>query len=638
MKKNVEKENEEKENEEIENDDTNEEKKSMIQEHYEDLNKTNEEIIIFFQKTLQNTISAFFLSLISTIVNFTCNIPLLRKVSKESYGVVKVYFELAFTLVNFIPRETMRRTSQKFCPDKDSEKEKDKFITLSQINYIFIFFSSIISIIIFFSFMFFTDNDLLHQNYIQLIIYIVCGLIEMIIEPVILHMNLHMENKFLPITISSLSRVISNTIFIAFFDMDLWAFTLSRIIGSSVYILFIFFLGVFKYKLNFFIFIPRNIKSIFFDKFSNNGTNLIYLREVFYQFIKLNLLNLILSKCQNLILSFILKSNEEEKSDYSFIFQNFSLISRFLLEPIIDAFYNLVNKIKYIEKKKEEFSKIEKDINKIEDIDNKIQEFETKNEDSPKVEELVEKKVENKEKKENNEKTDTQKKINYDLTIKLLQFFIKIFVYIGILIIPYYILIGTEVMGLIYGEKWQNNTIDKIGDCYSYYVIIVAISDLIKNFGNATNDTHQMNLSYISLISNAIFLSLFSYILSKWDICGLIITNVLSSIFLINFNFYIIFCGKKQKLKLNDIEEPSIIGDIKYFIKKCFITMNSLGVTFVSILIGGILKKVIISHVSTLFIIFVVIIIGLINIIFIYRFEKKNFINDFNIIKSYQKE
>ena len=52
----------------------------------------SEDINIFFQKTVKNTISAFFLSLISTVINFTCNIPLLRKVSKESYGVVKVYF------------------------------------------------------------------------------------------------------------------------------------------------------------------------------------------------------------------------------------------------------------------------------------------------------------------------------------------------------------------------------------------------------------------------------------------------------------------------------------------------------------------------------------------------------------------
>ena len=50
-----------------------------------------EDINLFFKKTLKNTLSAFFLSIISTIVNFTCNIPLLRNVSKESYGIVKVH-------------------------------------------------------------------------------------------------------------------------------------------------------------------------------------------------------------------------------------------------------------------------------------------------------------------------------------------------------------------------------------------------------------------------------------------------------------------------------------------------------------------------------------------------------------------
>ena len=98
-----------------------------------------EDINTFFQKSLMNTISAFFLSLIYTIINFTCNIPLLRNVSKESYAIVKVHFELAFTLVNFIPRETIRRASQKFCPDKEPKKEKEKYILVSQMNYIFFF-------------------------------------------------------------------------------------------------------------------------------------------------------------------------------------------------------------------------------------------------------------------------------------------------------------------------------------------------------------------------------------------------------------------------------------------------------------------------------------------------------------------
>ena len=587
--------------------------------------ENSEDINLFFQKTVKNTISAFFLSLISTIINFTCNIPLLRTVSKESYGVVKVYFELAFTLVNFIPRETMRRTSQKFCADKDSKKENEKYIIISQINYLFVIFTSILSIVIFLAFVLFTDSQKLHENLFQLIIYIVCALVELIVEPVMMYMNLHVENKFLPITISSLSRVISNTIFIAFYDMDLWAFTLSRIVGTTVYIIYIFGLGIFKYKLNFLEFIPKDIKSLIFEKTAANGTNLLYLREILVQFIKLNLINLILSRCQNLILSFVIKSSEEEKSDYSFVSQNYSLISRFLFEPIIDAFYNLVNKIKYIENKRIQVTNVEKDINENDDTNLMKEEMEEKDKKDPKVEESV----------ENNKNHINKKEINYDLSLKLLKLFIKIFNYVAVLIIPYYILIGTEVMGLIYGSKWETNSIDKIGDCYSYFVIIVAISDLIKNFGNATNDTHQMNLSYISLIANAIFLSVFMYIISMWDICGIIVTNVLSALFLINFNLYIIFCGKKEKIKINNIKESSIYSEISNFISKCFISANSIIATLISIIIGYFTKNVIFGNSSSLVKLIMICIIGGINVFFLYKFEYQRFVNDLNIIKSY---
>ena len=586
----------------------------------------SEDINLFFQKTLKNTIAAFFLSLISTIVNFTCNIPLLRKVSKESYGVVKVYFELAFALVNFIPRETMRRTSQKFCADKDPKKENEKFITLSQINYLFMILFAIVSIVIFFCFVIFTDSQKLHENLLQLLIYIICALMELIIEPVVMYMNLHVENKFLPITISSLSRVISNTIFIAFFDLDLWSFTLSRIIGTTVYISYIFCLGVFKYKLNFFDFIPRDIKSLIFEKIANNGTNLLYLREILYQFIKLNLINLILSRCQNLILSFVIKSSDEEKSDYSFVSQNYSLISRFLFEPIIDAFYNLVNKIKHIDRKEGEIILEEKDINKRNEIFSKNEELEEKEKENKNEEKITEK---------NNKLFENKKEINYDLSLKLLKLFIKIFNLIAILIIPYYILIGTEVMGLIYGEKWKTNNIDKIGDCYSYFVIIIAISDLIKSFGNATNDTHQMNLSYISLISNAVFLTFFMYIISSWDICGIIVTNVLSALFLINFNLYIIFCGKKENIETNNYEETSIYKEVSDFLTKSFISSNSLMAMIISIIIGFFCKNFILANYGALVKLIAICIVGLVNVYFLNKFEYKRFNNDLNIIKTY---
>jgi hypothetical protein len=456
-----------------------------------------------------------------------------------------------------------------------------------------------------------------------------------------------MENKFLPITISSISRVITNTIFVAIFKMDLWGFTLSRIIGTCVYISYIFSLGYFKYKLHFSNFIPKDIKKLFFGKSPINGINLLYLREILFQFIKLNLLNLVLSRCQNVVLSFVIKSSYEEKSDYSFISQNYGLITRFLLEPIIDAFYNLVNKIKYIENKADnnEIIKVikkEKEDNKLKDnnnFDGNINDtFDNNNSNVDK--DISTKEIENNSirKEDSNEMKaseikEKKKEINYELSIRLLQLFLKIFTYIGLLIIPYYLLIGTEVMGLIYGKKWQTNSIDKIGDCYSYYVIFVAVSELIKNFGNATNDTHQMNLSYLSLIINAAILTSLMYFLSKWDICGLILTNQLSSIFLINCNLYIVFCGKKMKNYI--LAKDSLFYDVDNFIKKSFITKISMFITAISILFGHFVKKSLLINSTVIIKILGVGFIGLINASLIYLFEKKNFIEDLNFIKLY---
>lgn len=608
---------------------TNEEKKVLIKDNTQKDNIKKEDMNIFFKKTVQNTISAFILSLIIIIINFICNIPLLRLVSKETYGVAKVYFELAFVLINFIPRETLRRAAQKFCPDKDPKKEKEKFIIISQISYLYLLLSTIFGIFLFFCFMIFTDSKKLHENYIQLIVVMSCGLMEMFIEPVVLYMNLTMENKFLPSTASSLTRVISNTIFTTFYGMDLWAFTLSRVCGSSVFISYNLFLGIFKYKLNFMNFIPRNIKSLIYEKKSNSDINLIYMREILYQFLKLNILNLVFSKCQNLVMSFFMKSSDDEKSEYSLISENYKHITKFLVEPIVDAFYNLVNRIKYIENKNGEYIG-KKRINNEENDDDK-EKFIERN----KMEELVGNNNKNIEIVQSEEIQNTSsKEINFILSIKLLRYFIKIFFLTGILIIPYYILIGTELMGLIYGSRWQTNTIDKIGDCYSFFVVFMGISDLVKNFGNAVNDEHQMNLSYISLILNAIFLSIFMFILSKWDICGLIISNVLSGVFLINFDLYIIFCGKTKNSSIKNVKNSSLYDNMKIYINKCLLTKNSLSATFFSIMVGGIIKKMIVPYVPVIFVILSVGFVGLINFYFIYKFDYYSFIKDLEEIKN----
>ena len=140
--------------------------------------------------------------------------------------------------------------------------------------------------------------------------------------------------------------------------------------------------------------------------------NVKYLRVVLFQFIRLNLLNLIIQNCEGLILSFAIKNSEEEKSDYSFVSQNFSLLLRFFIEPVTDGFYILVNKLKYMEKKVEvENNNINKDKDK--DKDNEDEEIEEADgedkieeddfDEDFNIGELTKKKIESEKKNEENE-------------------------------------------------------------------------------------------------------------------------------------------------------------------------------------------------------------------------------------------
>ena len=576
-------------------------------------------------KTIKNTATIFVLSSTTTVLNFLCNIPLLRVVSKESYGTVKVYLELGFSLINYIPRESIRRTSQKFCPDKDPIKEKKKYILTAQLNMLIMITFAIIGVFIFLCFVFFTNSKQLHNNLVQLIIYMICALVELSCEPIILYMNLKVENKFIPITVSSLSRIISNTILAVFFKLDLWSFTLSRIIGSFVYSIYIIYLGYFKYKINFKNFIPKDIGLLIKGKMKGM-INIQYLREVFYQFFRISLLNLIIQNCEGLILSFAIKNTEEEKSDYSFVSQNFSLILRFFIEPVTDAFYILVNKLKYMEKK-----------NEIKDLNS----FPNNKEIQVKIEEKSENNIETSQNKiENNiqgknEESLIIKEPNIFITLKVLKLFMKIFSFFGVILIPYYILFGINIIELIYGKKWTNNNIDKIGDSYTYYVIMTSIFSIVESFANATNNSRQMDLSYISLIGNSCILVVFMYIFSRWDICGIILANVFSILLIINCHLYIVFCTKKNK-NINELNSSnSLIDDIKNFIKNCFISEKSLISTGILISFGFFIKKAILFNYSLIFTCCICGFLAFLNCGLLFYFEYKQFKANLEEIKSY---
>ena len=82
----------------------------------EDNNSNNIDTI--FNKTIKNTSSVLFFSMISKIINILCNIILVRHISKEAYGTANIHLELLFSLICTFPIDKIRKTSQKFCPGR----------------------------------------------------------------------------------------------------------------------------------------------------------------------------------------------------------------------------------------------------------------------------------------------------------------------------------------------------------------------------------------------------------------------------------------------------------------------------------------------------------------------------------------
>ena len=507
-------------------------------------------------KTLKNTSSAFIISILSKIINLSCNIILIRHISKDAYGTAKIYLEFALSLVCFFPREAIRKTAQKFCPDKDNKRELNKYYLVCQI-YISILFPMIICcLLLFIGFITFDSSGSMRVNFIHLLIYIFCGMLELLGEPIILYMNLHMENILIASTLGNFVRIISNVIFVVLFKYDLGAFTSSQIMGSFCYLIYILYLGKFKYKLNFRNFIPKNFNILFilFKKEKNivDDIDISPLKDIFFQFIKLTVLNMILSNCENIILSFVLKKTNEEKSEYSFIIDNFSIITRMILKPVEDTFFNLINKLKNNENKNEK----------------------------------------EKVTKENNNNNDNE------IIFDVLKLFIKCLLIFGVLLICYYFLCGNELIELVYSKKWATSVTEKIGCAYSIYIAIISINGVIECFANATNDSNQMNLSYILLTLNSFLLVFFNFLLSNWDICGLILANAISMMIRINNNLYIIFCGKKQKKKTNENDDnkkynTNLLKDIKKFQNNCFLSNSSIILTGLCIFFGYYIKKII---------------------------------------------
>lgn len=462
-------------------------------------------------RTIKTASSVFVLSGITKIVNLLCNIVIMRTISKESLGTIKIYFEFAFLLMLYFPRETIRKATQKFCADSSSVEEHKKFTIACQFFFMIAFIMHIVGIIIFLLFIYNSGPDV-YNNKAQLALYIFSGAIELYGEPIIMYMNLRIEMKQMAVTIGNFGRILTNVFFAVVFNMDLWSFTIARVIGTFCFLAYLFCLNWKYYHLNYSHFIP-NVKALLYEK-EINGIQIADFRETFMSFIQTTIIKMIMTQFEKIVLGFILNHSIEEKSEYSFIVDNFSFFSRFLLEPIEETFYNLINKTKD---------------------------------------------------KNGKEKGNA-------ICFNILNLFVKGICIFGLLLIGYFFIAGRETIQLVYTEKWATPTTHKIGSVFSIYLAIISINGLIEAYANAINTIGQMSRRNVLFIFNSILQILLLVTLSRIDITGLIYANGICMIIRIISTLYIIIQGDSNETKayasfrkiclflINMISLPSVIA------------------------------------------------------------------------------
>lgn len=478
----------------------------------ENLNKKKEEKN-YFLTTIKNTSVFVGISLLTKVLNLLINIFVIRKISKQTFGIAKIYFETAYLMLQYFPFETLRKTSQKYCCTSDKEKENiedERLKECTKLSWLINILIVFITIPYWYIYVNFGEN--LYEHRFQMGLHLLCANIELFVEPITLYCNVKFFNneKLLMITVGNYVRVFSTFILVIFFDLELWAFTFARIFSSLVYVILALHIGYNKLKLDNSIIFP------FFLKEKNKNENIFnffnpILKEIFMSFVFINILKMILTYTEKIFLGFFIHFHETEKSEYSFVIDNFAILIRFFLEPLESNFFNFINKIKFQNDEKSDF-----DANKKEEISKEI--------------------------KMNKQKT-VKKLLN------ILNLFLKFLLIFGCLLVGYIHSIGKEVFMLVFGKSWVTETSVILVKRYSIYIFIISINGIIEAFGNATSTGRQMKIFNKMMIFNSIFLITFSFLFKGFSVLGLIYANGLAMILRIIGNIYIIF-KEKDEIKI----------------------------------------------------------------------------------------
>jgi oligosaccharide translocation protein RFT1 len=481
----------------------------------------------YILNTVTNTTLFVMMSVVTKIINLIFNILILRNVTKESYALATVYFGLIFVLLLYFPRETIRKTCIKYCPDENEVSENEKFIKACSMAWILNILVLAISAPLFLIFVMY-GGESLQNNKIHLLLFIFSALLELTAEPIIIYMNIKLDNnsRLIAMLIGNYTRIVTNYLYIILFDMQIWSFTLSRLTASFAFTCFMFYLALFKYKLGKDALLP-NYKYMY--EVYNYAEEM---KALFRTFSKATFLRMVLNYTERLILSFFLTLNDVIKADYTFIVENFAILVKYFIEPAEENFFNLVNKLKNY-----------KNITVLtHDLEGLSGDFSLE-ESSIMIGKCPSSSEPPKELNQSQEhiKSTMNKKDLENYSFKLLRLSLKFFFIFLIFLFGYLFLIGEELIIFVFSEKWATPGAIAILKVYTIYVGLIGINGIMESYTNAICTTLKINTYNYFMIINGILLVFLSYYLTRGEnILGLVYANIITFILRIFMNMYLI--------------------------------------------------------------------------------------------------
>jgi O-antigen/teichoic acid export membrane protein len=548
------------------------------------------------------------MSFITKAINLIFNVLIARIISKESYGLATVYLNFIFMLLLFFPRETLRKTCLKYCPDENEEIENSKFKEACNLIWLFNFGVCVLSIPIGLLFIFFGgdgDSDL-SQYVFHIFIYIISALLELVVEPVLIFLNIKIDKQYrlIGMTITNYSRLLSNYLLALKFGLDLWSFTLSRLLSCLIFVGYMLYVALRVYKLPLDIFKPNfsGIRNIISNK---------EIFEILNTFVKGTSLKMVLNYSERIVLSFFLNISNADKAEYTFIVENFHTFIKYIIEPAEENFYNLINKIKHY-----------KDLRVIPNINDDFSGDFSSNEN-----EILIKLYSTFKKGKDNDKE------NY--SFKLLKLSLKLFFVFGVLLATYMFFIGKDLLIFIFTEKWGTEHAVTILKVYCLYVGCLAVTSVIEAYSNSICSSDKMDLYNRFMIANAILLIFLSFYLARFDITGLVWANIITLFIRFMVSLYLVIGTEIEMQNINSnsglilqqcIRTSHIFIEMTKFMSKSFLKTPAIISTIICLIFLNIIKDLLkFDDNNKPMLLFSTGVIYSLNCILIFMVEKKGF-------------